>query len=222
MVRLFLWLAQRSAALWLQKFCHNVSVAWIHCWRSSWACETVAQPAQKFCRGQQIWEVKMLDFRQITLFYLGCCLSKHKMTICSKNRVGAVTGKLPATTLLYRKQACWKTHNPKNSQDKFKRVTTNQNSLVSQLILKTTSFKRQQSHKTSHKTLAKSHDAWSRLGEPPSTKIYLKVLEVFKSANHQTIPQATANWNTWRKWEFPSHMTIYGYKYRLIWTEIQS
>ena len=39
-VRLFLWLAQGDAALWLQLIGPNVSVAAIHCWRSSGACET--------------------------------------------------------------------------------------------------------------------------------------------------------------------------------------
>ena len=39
---------------------------------------SVAWPAQKFLGG------KMLDFRQITLFYLEKRLSKHKMTIFSK------------------------------------------------------------------------------------------------------------------------------------------
>jgi len=141
----------------------------------------------------------------------------HRLSITS------VTGKFPATTLLrYRKQACWKARNPETARTNSKGFAANQNSLLSQLILKTTSLKRQQSHKTSHKTQAKSHDARSRLGETPSTEIYLKVQEVFKSANHQTITQAIANWNTWRKWEFASHMTIHRYKYRLIWTEVQS
>jgi len=64
-----------------------------------------------------------------------------------------VTGKLPATTLLpYRKQACWKVHDPETARTSLKEVATNQNSLLSELILKTTSLKRQQSCKTSHKT----------------------------------------------------------------------
>ena len=96
-----------------------------------------------------------------------------------------VTGNLPATTLLlYRKQACWKIRKPETTRTNSKGITANQNSLLSQLILKKTSLKRQQSHKTSdrtgHKTQAKSHDAWSRSGENPSTKIYLKILETFK------------------------------------------
>jgi len=61
----------------------------------------------------------------------------------------------------------------------------------------------------SHKTQVKSHVARTRLGEIPSTEIYLKVRETFKPANHQTITPAIAKSNTWRKWEFPSHMTIY-------------
>jgi len=68
------------------------------------------------------------------------------------------------------------------------------------------------SHKTSHKTYEKSHDALAQPGETPRTEIYLKILEAFESANHHTITQAVTNWNTWRKWEFPCHMTIYGYK----------
>jgi len=74
-----------------------------------------------------------------------------------------VTGKLLATTLLlYRKRACWKVRNPETARTNSKGVVANQNPLLSQLILKTTSLKRQQSHKTrsqdSHKTQAKAHD----------------------------------------------------------------
>jgi len=69
------------------------------------------------------------------------------------------------------------------------------------------------------KTSAKSQDTskitW-RLVTTRWKPKYLKFTWWFwkhlKSANHQTITQAVTNWNTWKKWEFPSHMTIYGYK----------
>jgi len=35
--------------------------------------------------GENLGGVKMFDFRRITLFCLGYCFSRHKMTICSKN-----------------------------------------------------------------------------------------------------------------------------------------
>jgi len=39
----------------------------------------------KHLAGSKIWGAKMFDFRQITLFCLGCRLSKHKITVCSDN-----------------------------------------------------------------------------------------------------------------------------------------
>jgi len=43
----------------------------------------VASP--KILGGQNIWGAKMFDFRRMTLFCLEKRLSKHKMTIFSKN-----------------------------------------------------------------------------------------------------------------------------------------
>jgi len=134
----------------------------------------------------------------------------------------SVTGNLPVTT------HCW-------TENKLADISSSlrQSELIqkdysqSKLIIKSTDPK-DNVIKTSAKSQDESQDTseitWCliTIRWNPSTEIYLKVLEAFKSANHQTIMQAIANWNTWRKWEFPSHMTIYGYKYRLIWTEIQS
>ena len=79
------------------------------------------------------------------------------------------------------------------------------------------------------KTLAKSQDEQQKSHDvnhdqvkprpPAATWRFWKYL---KSANHRTIQWAITNLNTWRKGAFTSHETIYGYKYRLIWTEIQS
>jgi len=46
-------------------------------------CTSVANP--KVWVGQKYWGGGILDFRQITLFCLGYRLSRHKMTISSKN-----------------------------------------------------------------------------------------------------------------------------------------
>jgi len=45
----------------------------------------VAQPTHKFGGGKNLGGAKMFDFRRITLFCLEKRLSKHEMTIFSKN-----------------------------------------------------------------------------------------------------------------------------------------
>jgi len=114
-------------------------------------------------------------------------------------------------------------HNPETARTNSKKVAANQSGLLSQLILKTTSLKRQQSHKT--KSQDTSEITWRLVTarwKPEYPKFTWWFWKHLKPANHRTITQAITNWNTWRKWEFPSHMTIYGYKNRLIWTEMQT
>ena len=52
-------------------------------WLRRLQCSGVASP--KIGKGKKIWGVKMFDCRRITLFCLGKRLSKHKITIFSKN-----------------------------------------------------------------------------------------------------------------------------------------
>jgi len=58
----------------------------------------VAQPAQKFGGSKKFGGAKMLDFRRITLFFLEKCLSKHKMSIFSKNIGEAMAPLAPLAT----------------------------------------------------------------------------------------------------------------------------
>ena len=53
------------------------------CPSSRWCDQRRSQP--KHLGGQKIWGAKMFDFRRVTLFCLEKRLSKHKMTIFSKN-----------------------------------------------------------------------------------------------------------------------------------------
>ena len=122
-----------------------------------------------------------------------------------------VTGKLSATTLLlYREQACWKVRNPETTRTYSKRGCSQSKPIIKSADLKDNVIK------TSAKSLDTSDITW-RLVTTRWKPEYLKFTWWFwkhlKSANPQTITQAVTNWNTWRKWEFPSHMTIYGYKF---------
>ena len=55
----------------------------------------------------EIWAgAKMFDFRRITLFYLEKRLSKHKMTIFSKNLVGAMAPLTPWLRLCFQLRSC--------------------------------------------------------------------------------------------------------------------
>jgi len=172
------------------------------------------------------WHLVLLDILFLLMqVKLGTFLTIHRCAFWLLFNL--VTGKFACNnSLLNRKQTCWNILKPETARTNAKKITANQHQSSSQqtwlktailgrlpqATLVTTSLKRQQSHKTSHKTQAKITRCLVTIRWNPKHRDLPEGSGSFKAVNHQTITQAIANWNTWRKWEFPSHMTIYGYK----------